>query len=119
MKIARTLSAALALALLPLAATAQEKVVNVYNWSDYVGEGVLEDFTKETGIEVVYDVYDSNEMLETKLLAGGSGYDVIVPTDRDQARMIQSGVRSTGSRRHARRNRSFTREPPGRRHPPR
>jgi putrescine transport system substrate-binding protein len=91
-KIARTLSAALALALLPLAATAQEKVVNVYNWSDYVGEGVLEDFTKETGIEVVYDVYDSNEMLETKLLAGGSGYDVIVPTDRNLARMIQSGV---------------------------
>jgi putrescine transport system substrate-binding protein len=92
LKIARTLSAALALALLPLAATAQEKVVNVYNWSDYVGEGVLEDFTKETGIEVVYDVYDSNEMLETKLLAGGSGYDIIVPTDRNLARMIQSGV---------------------------
>ena len=92
MKIARTLSAALALALLPLGAAAQEKVVNVYNWSDYVGEGVLEDFTKETGIEVVYDVYDAMEMLETKLLAGGSGYDVIVPTDRNLARMIQSGV---------------------------
>ena len=92
MKIARTLSAALALALLPLAAAGQEKVVNVYNWSDYIGEGVIEDFTKETGIEVVYDVYDSNEMLETKLLAGGSGYDIIVPTDRNLARMIQSGV---------------------------
>jgi putrescine transport system substrate-binding protein len=92
LKIARTLSAALALALLPLAAAAQEKVVNVYNWSDYVGEGVLEDFTKETGIEVVYDVYDSMEMLETKLLAGGSGYDLIVPTDRNLARMIQAGV---------------------------
>jgi putrescine transport system substrate-binding protein len=76
----------------PFAATAQDNVVNVYNWSDYVGEGVLEDFTKETGIEVVYDVYDSNEMLETKLLAGGSGYDVIVPTDRNLARMIQAGV---------------------------
>jgi putrescine transport system substrate-binding protein len=91
-RIAKTLSAAAALALAPLAATAQDNVVNVYNWSDYVGEGVLEDFTKETGIEVVYDVYDSNEMLETKLLAGGSGYDIIVPTDRNLARMIQAGV---------------------------
>jgi putrescine transport system substrate-binding protein len=89
--IAKLLSAA-ALAFLPLSAGAQEKVVNVYNWSDYVGEGVLEDFTKETGIKVVYDVYDSMEMLETKVLAGGSGYDIIVPTDRNLARMIQAGV---------------------------
>jgi putrescine transport system substrate-binding protein len=89
--IVRLLSAA-ALALLPLSAAAQEKVVNVYNWSDYVGEGVLEDFTKETGIKVVYDVYDSMEMLETKVLAGGSGYDIIVPTDRNLARMIQAGI---------------------------
>ena len=88
---AKLLSAA-ALILIPLAAEAQEKVVNVYNWSDYVGEGVLEDFTKETGIKVVYDVYDSMEMLETKLLAGGSGYDIIVPTDRNLARLIQAGV---------------------------
>ena len=81
-----------ALSLLPLSATAQDNVVNVYNWSDYVGEGVLEDFTKETGIEVVYDVYDSMEMMETKLLAGGSGYDVIVPTDRNLQRLIQAGI---------------------------
>ena len=53
---------------------------------------MLDDFTKETGIKVVYDVYDSNEMLETKLLAGGSGYDIVVPTDRNLARMIQAGV---------------------------
>ena len=86
------LSAVVALALVPLHAEAQEKVVNVYNWSDYVGEGVLDDFTKETGIKVVYDVYDSNEMLEAKLLAGGSGYDIIVPSDRNVARMIQAGV---------------------------
>jgi putrescine transport system substrate-binding protein len=91
-RIATWLSAA-ALVLVPLAASAQEeKVVNVYNWSDYVGEGVLDDFTKETGIEVVYDVYDSNEVLETKLLAGGSGYDIIVPTDKNLARMVQAGV---------------------------
>ena len=86
------LSAVVALALVPLHAAAQEKVVNVYNWSDYVGEGVLDDFTKETGIKVVYDVYDSNEVLETKLLAGGSGYDIVVPTDKNLARMIQAGV---------------------------
>jgi putrescine transport system substrate-binding protein len=91
-EIATKLLVAAALAALPLAAAGQERVVNVYNWSDYVGEGVLEDFTKETGIEVVYDVYDSMEMMETKLLAGGSGYDVIVPTDRNLARLIQAGV---------------------------
>ncbi|OYZ65958.1 MAG: spermidine/putrescine ABC transporter substrate-binding protein PotF, partial [Rhizobiales bacterium 24-66-13] len=51
-------------------ALAQQKVVNVYNWSDYIDESVLEDFTKETGIKVRYDVFDSNEVLETKLLAG-------------------------------------------------
>ena len=71
--LATWLLATAALIASPLAAAAQDKVVNVYNWSDYVGEGVLDDFTKETGIKVVYDVYDSNEMLETKLLAGGSG----------------------------------------------
>jgi putrescine transport system substrate-binding protein len=88
---ARLLAAA-ALSLLPLAAAAQDDVVNVYNWSDYVGEGVLDDFTAETGIKVVYDVYDTMEMMEAKLLAGGAGYDVIVPTDRNLQRMIQAGV---------------------------
>jgi putrescine transport system substrate-binding protein len=71
---------------------AQERVVNVYNWSDYIDESILEDFTKETGIKVVYDVFDSNEILETKLLAGGSGYDVVVPTAPFLARQIQAGV---------------------------
>jgi putrescine transport system substrate-binding protein len=75
------LSAAPLLAVaMSLSAQAQEKVVNVYNWSDYIDESILQDFTKETGIKVVYDVFDSNEILETKLLAGGSGYDVVVPT---------------------------------------
>jgi putrescine transport system substrate-binding protein len=88
----KLLATAALIALMPLAASAQDNVVNVYNWSDYVGEGVLDDFTKETGIKVVYDVYDSMEMMETKLLAGGSGYDIIVPTDRNLARLIQAGV---------------------------
>ncbi len=73
-------------------AVAQEKVVNVYNWSDYIDESILEEFTKETGIKVVYDVFDSNEILETKLLAGGTGYDLVVPTGLFLARQIQAGV---------------------------
>ena len=73
-------AAPLLAAAISLSAQAQEKVVNVYNWSDYIDPSIIEDFTKETGIKVVYDVFDSNEILETKLLAGGSGYDVVVPT---------------------------------------
>ncbi|MFT2210953.1 polyamine ABC transporter substrate-binding protein [Rhizobium giardinii] len=73
-------------------ATAQERVVNVYNWSDYIDASILEDFTKETGIKVVYDVFDSNEILETKLLAGGTGYDVVVPSAYFLQRQIAAGV---------------------------
>ena len=53
--------------------------VHIYNWSDYIGETTLADFQKETGIKPVYDVFDSNETLEGKLLAGRTGYDVVVP----------------------------------------
>ncbi|MEL6979417.1 MAG: polyamine ABC transporter substrate-binding protein [Pseudomonadota bacterium] len=74
------------------AALADEKVVNVYNWSDYIDEEILAEFTAETGIEVRYDVFDSNEVLETKLLAGGTGYDVVVPTGSFLSRQIQAGV---------------------------
>jgi putrescine transport system substrate-binding protein len=74
------------------AAQAQEKVVNVLNWSDYIDPSIIDDFTKETGIKVTYDVFDSNEILETKLLAGGSGYDVVVPTGNFLARQIEAGV---------------------------
>lgn len=61
-------------------ATAQERVVNMYNWTDYIAPEVLERFTRETGIRVRYDLYDSLETLEAKLLAGRSGYDIVVPT---------------------------------------
>ncbi|WP_248304741.1 polyamine ABC transporter substrate-binding protein [Breoghania sp. L-A4] len=71
---------------------AQERIVNVFNWSDYIDESILEDFTKETGIKVVYDVFDSNEVLETKLLAGGTGYDIVVPTGTFLGRQISAGV---------------------------
>ncbi|MGL5733661.1 MAG: polyamine ABC transporter substrate-binding protein [Beijerinckiaceae bacterium] len=82
------LFAAFAAALSP--ALAQERVVNVYNWSDYIEPKVLEDFTRETGIRVVYDVYDKNETLEAKLLAGNSGYDVVVPSGPFLQRFIES-----------------------------
>jgi putrescine transport system substrate-binding protein len=73
-------------------AFAEDKVVNIYNWSDYIDTSILTDFTKETGIKVVYDTFDSNEILETKLLAGNAGYDVVVPTANFLARQIQAGV---------------------------
>ena len=77
-KVALAAAAAAMLVLGP--AQAQEKVVKIYNWSDYIDPQVLEDFTAKTGIEVVYDLFDSNEVLETKLLAGSTGYDLVVPT---------------------------------------
>src|ERR1700751_3171047 len=58
----------------------EEKVLNVYNWSDYVEPSVLEEFTKKTGIKINYDVFDSNEVLETMLLTGHTNYDVVVPS---------------------------------------
>lgn len=73
-------------------AVAQERVVNFYNWSNYMAPGVLEDFTKETGIKVVYDTFDANETLETRLLAGKSGYDVVVPTAYFLQRQIAAGI---------------------------
>ncbi len=73
-------------------ASAEEKVVNVYNWSDYIDPKTLEDFTKETGIKVNYDVFDSNEVLQTKLLAGNTGYDVVVPSASFLELQIKAGV---------------------------
>jgi putrescine transport system substrate-binding protein len=77
---------------LAFAAQAQDRVVNVYNWSDYIDDSLLAEFTEQTGIRVVYDVFDSNEILETRLLAGSSGYDVVVPTGAFLQRQIQAGV---------------------------
>jgi putrescine transport system substrate-binding protein len=70
----------------------EEKVVSVLNWSDYVGDTTNADFEAKTGIKVTYDVFDSNEVLETKLLAGRSGYDVVVPTAPFLERQIKAGV---------------------------
>lgn len=73
-------------------ASNEEKVVNVYNWSDYTDPKRLEAFTKETGIKVNYDVFDSNEVLQTKLLAGNTGYDVVVPSASFLELQIKAGV---------------------------
>ncbi|KAA0913288.1 polyamine ABC transporter substrate-binding protein [Aquicoccus porphyridii] len=84
------LTAAASLALLAGMATAEE--VRVYNWSDYIDEDLLTKFQEETGINLIYDVFDSNEVLETKMLAGGSGYDVVVPSGTFLQRQITAGA---------------------------
>jgi putrescine transport system substrate-binding protein len=66
--------------------------VNVYNWSDYIDPEILTDFEKETGIKVVYDTYDNNEIVETKLLQGGSGYDLAVPSAYVAKRLIDANA---------------------------
>ncbi len=91
-RLAALASLALASLLAALPASAQERVVNVYNWTDYVDPKALEDFTRETGIRVVYDMYDNNEIVETKLLAGRSGYDVVVPSGPFLARLIKANI---------------------------
>ena len=83
-----TLSATCAL----IAGSAAAQQVRIYNWSDYIDESLLEKFTAETGIQVIYDVFDSNEVLETRLLAGGSGYDIVVPTGTFLQRQIAAGA---------------------------
>jgi putrescine transport system substrate-binding protein len=75
-----------------MAGTAFAEEVRVYNWSDYIDESLLAKFEAETGIELIYDVFDSNEVLETKLLAGGSGYDVVVPSGTFLQRQITAGA---------------------------
>lgn len=86
----------LVLALAPLIGlrqvTADERIVNVFNWSDYIDPKVLEDFTKETGIKVIYDTYDSDAALETRLMLGRSGYDVVVPSGPVLQRAIAAGL---------------------------
>lgn len=79
-------------AILGLPATAQDRVVNVYNWSDYIDEEILAEFTAETGIQINYETFSSNELLEEKLLAGNSGYDVVVPSGGFLQRQIEAGL---------------------------
>ena len=66
--------------------------VRVYNWSDYIADSTIREFEKETGIDVTYDVYDSNEILEGKLLSGNTGYDIVGPSSEFMGRQIIAGV---------------------------
>lgn len=86
----KLMTATAALSLTAGLAFAEE--VRVYNWSDYIDEELLSKFEAETGIDLIYDVFDSNEVLETKMLAGGSGYDVVVPTGTFLQRQIMAGA---------------------------
>src|SRR5262249_34503731 len=74
------------------AESANEPVLNVYNWSDYIQPAVISDFEKEYGIHVNYDVFDSNEMLETKLLTGHTNYDIVVPSGAFLERQLQADI---------------------------
>ena len=70
----------------------EEKVLNIYNWSDYIGEETLANFQKETGIKVRYDTYDNNEILHAKLVAGKTGYDIVVPSSTFARLQIDGGL---------------------------
>ncbi len=81
---------------LALPARARDRVVNIYNWTDYIDPTVLRDFTKETGIKTRYDVFDSLETLEAKLFAGHSGYDIVLPSNEPSfSRLIKAGALTT------------------------
>nr|WP_225920173.1 polyamine ABC transporter substrate-binding protein [Pseudomonas vanderleydeniana] len=88
----RMLGVVIAATLATTAVYAGEAQVNVYNWTDYIGETTLADFRSATGIDPAYDIFDANETLEAKLLAGHSGYDVVVPSSHFISRQIQAGV---------------------------
>jgi putrescine transport system substrate-binding protein len=92
-RLLRPLAVAMAAAFsLGAAGGAAAEEIRIYNWSDYIDDQILKDFTAETGINVVYDTFDTNELLETKLLTGSTGYDIVVPTATFLSRQIKAGV---------------------------
>jgi putrescine transport system substrate-binding protein len=89
----KSLAIALGALLVASPAFAQEEpVLNVYNWSDYIADDTIANFEAETGIKVNYDVYDNNEIVDAKLLAGNSGYDIVVPTGNFLERQVMAGL---------------------------
>ena len=116
-KLPLTAAAAAALLAATTAFAEEEAVVNVYNWSDYIDEEILTEFEAETGIKVVYDVFDSNNILETKLLTGSTGYDVVVPSGTFLARQIQGGHLPAARQEQARQYRQYGRDHHGGREP--
>lgn len=91
----RTLLTLSLLGAIATGAQANDKVLRVYNWSDYIAPDTVKKFEDETGIRVTYDVFDSNETLEARLLAGKSGYDIVVPSNSFLAKQIKAGVYQT------------------------
>src|SRR5215831_17161283 len=89
-RVAATLALACAGASVALAA--DSKVLNVYNWSDYIADDTIKNFEKETGIKVNYDNYDTNEILQAKLIAGNTGYDIVVPSSHFAKQQIEAGL---------------------------
>ena len=79
-------------ALLSSAVQAQDRTLRVLNWFDYITPQTLVDFKKDTNVKLIYDIFDTNEALEAKLLTGNSGYDVVVPSNVFLAKQIQAGV---------------------------
>src|SRR5665647_3793146 len=82
----------LALGMPSLSVASEDKVLNIYNWSDYIGEDTIKNFEKETGIKVSYDTFDSNETLHAKLVAGKTGYDIVVPSSNWAKIQIDGGL---------------------------
>ena len=73
-------------------ASNEEKILNIYNWSDYIAPDTIENFEKETGIKVRYDVFDSNEILHAKLIAKNTGYDIVVPSSNWAKQQLDGGL---------------------------
>ncbi|MEZ5503572.1 MAG: extracellular solute-binding protein [Halioglobus sp.] len=86
------LLACLLLVLNPAARAAEAPILNIYNWADYIDPDLIDEFSREYGIKVNYDVYDSSEIVDTKLMTGHSGYDVVIHSSSFSARLIPIGV---------------------------
>ena len=92
-RLKRLIAPTLCAMILSSAAHAEERTLRVYNWFDYITPKALEDFkTQNTQTKLVYDIFDTNEALEAKLLTGNSGYDVVVPSNVFLAKQIEAGV---------------------------
>src|SRR5476649_1773171 len=91
-KLAMLAALAMTAALAGGAHAQEEKVLNIYNWSDYIADDTIKNFEKETGIKVNYDNYDTNEVLQAKLVAGNTGYDIVVPSSHFAKVQIQGSL---------------------------
>src|SRR5438128_1730772 len=91
-RLKRFIAPALCATVLSGAVHAEDRTLRVYNWFDYITPKTLEDFKASTGVKLIYDIFDTNEALEAKLLTGNSGYDVVVPSNVFLAKQIEAGV---------------------------